>query len=204
LARKTKELAQETREKLLESALDVMSKKPFPNVSMAEIAENIGLSKGAAYWHFKNKNGLIISLLEDICEKYEGDFHLAEQNPSDFEGLRSFFRQKIISVMNNERTQKINELINRRHEWPKEVFERVIARVCEMTRHELEIVAGVISRAQERREIRDDIPAGDVAALFSAMSHGLLFFQLHEIYMMDFAKYETFLFDALEKALKFG
>ena len=43
VARRTREEARETREKLLESALDIMSAKPFASVSMNEIAEKVGL-----------------------------------------------------------------------------------------------------------------------------------------------------------------
>ena len=91
--RKTKESALETRKKLLESALDEMSEKPFPDVSMNDIAARVGLSKGALYWHFKNKNDLLSNLVEDICDKAGMDCG-AELAPRNFDGLRVFSGKK--------------------------------------------------------------------------------------------------------------
>jgi AcrR family transcriptional regulator len=56
LPRKTKEDSQMTRNRLLDAALDVFSEKSFADVTLSEIAERVGMTKGALYWHFKNKN----------------------------------------------------------------------------------------------------------------------------------------------------
>lgn len=53
MPRKTKEDSQLTRSRLLESALDVFSEKSFADVTLSEIAERVGMTKGALYWHFK-------------------------------------------------------------------------------------------------------------------------------------------------------
>jgi TetR/AcrR family acrAB operon transcriptional repressor len=204
LARKTKELALETRKKLLESALDVMSEKPFNTVSIDEIANRVGLSKGAVYWHFKNKSDLLMRLIRYLCEKACLDFHEDGKPPEDLEGLRRFFHSKLIKTAANERLQKINNLLRRRHEWPEEANTAVMEFMSEMTRREREMIKCVISRHQERHEVRTDFPAHEIATLLSAIFHGMFFFQLSEIFSMDFAKYANFIFDALEKELRSG
>jgi TetR/AcrR family acrAB operon transcriptional repressor len=202
LARKTKELAQETREKLLESAIDIMSEKPFQAVSMNEIAGKVGLSRGAAYWHFRNKTDLLVNVIRDAYEKIRSDFIDAENMPLDFEGLRGFFRNKLSMIRTSGRAQKINKLLRRHNEWPNEAHEVVEALMSEATSREREMIAGVISRAQERKEIRRDMTADELASILSAVFSGVLFFQLSEIYGTDFSKYADFIFDALAKELK--
>jgi TetR/AcrR family acrAB operon transcriptional repressor len=204
LARKTKELALETREKLLESALDVMSEKPFNTVSIDEIASRVGLSKGAVYWHFKNKNDLLLHLLKYLSEKNCLDFSEDEKQPEDFEELRRFFHNKFVKIGSSERLKKINRLLRRHHEWSEEANMAVMEFVLEMTRREREIVKCIISRHQERHEVRTDFPAHEIATLLSAIFHGMFFFQLSEIFNMDFAKYTNFIFDALAKELRSG
>ena len=204
MARKTKELALETREKLLESALDVMSEKPFNTVSIDEIAGRVGLSKGAVYWHFKNKNDLLLHLLKYLSEKACLDFIEDEKQPEDFEELRRFFHDKFVKIRSSERLKKINRLLRRHHEWSEEANMAVMEFVLEMTRREREMVRCVISRHQERHEVRADLPAHEIATLLSAIFHGMFFFQLSEIFNMDFAKYSNFIFDALEKELRSG
>jgi TetR/AcrR family acrAB operon transcriptional repressor len=207
LARKTKELALETREKLMESALDVMSEKPFDVVSISEIANRVGLSKGAVYWHFKNKNDLFVNLIRRIGENMGLDSSCEGNPPEDFEGLRRFFHEKLEKTNNNERMQKINKLLHRAGEWPDDVRAAAEALVSEKTKHDREIIAviaGVILRCQERGEVRADFPANEIATLIFAIFHGMFFLQLHGIFSRDFAKYTNFIFDALEKELRSG
>jgi len=53
--RKTKEEAQKTKEKILYGALDCFSEQGYFNTSLDEIAKRAAVTRGAIYWHFKNK-----------------------------------------------------------------------------------------------------------------------------------------------------
>ena len=65
--KRTKKEALETRANILESALDILSVKNFANTSVTEISKRAGLTKGAFYWHFRNKSDLLLQLVESIC-----------------------------------------------------------------------------------------------------------------------------------------
>jgi AcrR family transcriptional regulator len=52
------------------SAKTLFARKGFPNVSMAEIAENAEVSKGTLYLYFKSKEELYYSLIEPILEQH--------------------------------------------------------------------------------------------------------------------------------------
>lgn len=62
VARKTKEEAQETRERLLAAAGRVFCAKGVTSTSLDDIAREAGVTRGAIYWHFKNKTDLIEAL----------------------------------------------------------------------------------------------------------------------------------------------
>jgi TetR/AcrR family acrAB operon transcriptional repressor len=66
--RKTKEEAEKTRNKILKSALQVFLKNGYSRTSLTDIAENAGYTRGAVYWHFKDKS--------EILEKLISKFHL--------------------------------------------------------------------------------------------------------------------------------
>jgi AcrR family transcriptional regulator len=51
-------MAEDTRTKILESAIQLFSKSNYHGVSMLEIAEGAGISKGTLYWHFDSKEDL--------------------------------------------------------------------------------------------------------------------------------------------------
>ncbi len=64
--RRTKEAAAETRRALLEAALKVFSQKGFAAARLEDVADEAGVSRGAIYWHFKNKADLFNTLSEEV------------------------------------------------------------------------------------------------------------------------------------------
>jgi TetR/AcrR family acrAB operon transcriptional repressor len=53
--RRKKEEAETTKEDILKAAKDVFSRKGYTAATLADIAEQAGITKGAIYWHFDNK-----------------------------------------------------------------------------------------------------------------------------------------------------
>jgi TetR/AcrR family acrAB operon transcriptional repressor len=66
MVRRTKEEALETRNLLLDVAERVFNEKGVSRTSLAEIAEAAGLTRGAIYWHFKNKSDLFDAMMERV------------------------------------------------------------------------------------------------------------------------------------------
>jgi TetR/AcrR family acrAB operon transcriptional repressor len=60
--RKTKEDAEKTREAILKAALRVFYESGVSRASLAQIGSAAGVSRGAVYWHFKDKNDLFLQL----------------------------------------------------------------------------------------------------------------------------------------------
>ena len=60
--RKTKEEAYQTRCNLLVAALSVFYERGVAQASLDEIAKAAGVTRGALYWHFKNKEDLFEAL----------------------------------------------------------------------------------------------------------------------------------------------
>ncbi len=55
MARKTKQQAQETRQHILDAAIQEFSMRGVSATSLTDIATVAGVTRGAIYWHFKNK-----------------------------------------------------------------------------------------------------------------------------------------------------
>lgn len=66
MVRKTKEEAKNTRNNILESALNVFYVKGVGHSSLEDIAEAAGVTRGAVYWHFKNKADIFNALHSEI------------------------------------------------------------------------------------------------------------------------------------------
>ncbi|GAB3409089.1 multidrug efflux transporter transcriptional repressor AcrR [Erwinia aphidicola] len=59
MARNTKQQAQETRNHIIDAAIERFSEHGVSKTSLADIAASAGVTRGAIYWHFKNKTDLL-------------------------------------------------------------------------------------------------------------------------------------------------
>ncbi|VYT83165.1 multidrug efflux transporter transcriptional repressor AcrR [Metakosakonia massiliensis] len=89
MARKTKQQAQETRQHILDVAMRLFSQQGVSSTSLADIAQAAGVTRGAIYWHFKNKSDLFSEIWE-----------LSESSISDLETeYRAKFPDDPLSVL---------------------------------------------------------------------------------------------------------
>ncbi|KFK97566.1 MULTISPECIES: multidrug efflux transporter transcriptional repressor AcrR [unclassified Serratia (in: enterobacteria)] len=78
MARKTKQQALETRQQILDAAVREFSERGVSATSLTDIATAAGVTRGAIYWHFKNK----VDLFSEVCELSEskiGDLEVEYQ-----------------------------------------------------------------------------------------------------------------------------
>jgi TetR/AcrR family acrAB operon transcriptional repressor len=66
MVRRTKEEALETRDRILDTAEKVFLKKGVARTSLADVADAAGVTRGAIYWHFKNKADLFDAMMQRV------------------------------------------------------------------------------------------------------------------------------------------
>ena len=66
MARRTKEEAQETRARLLDAAEHVFHEKGVAHASLEDIAAAAEVTRGAVYWHFKDKAELFDAMMQRV------------------------------------------------------------------------------------------------------------------------------------------
>jgi TetR/AcrR family acrAB operon transcriptional repressor len=112
MARRTKEDALATRHQLLDAAERVFAQKGVSHTSLQDIALAAGATRGAIYWHFKNKADLFNAMMERITLPMETALHHMEpeagRDPLDVlcDPLLDVMRQ----VATDERTQRVFEV----------------------------------------------------------------------------------------------
>jgi AcrR family transcriptional regulator len=62
---------QNTRERILDAALNIFASKGFHDTRLDEIVEESSTSKGAIYFHFPNKERLFIALVDQFADLLE-------------------------------------------------------------------------------------------------------------------------------------
>jgi TetR/AcrR family transcriptional regulator, acrAB operon repressor len=65
MVKKTREEALATRESLLVAALQVFRERGVAHTRLSDVAQRAGVTRGAIYWHFKDKT----ELFQAVCER---------------------------------------------------------------------------------------------------------------------------------------
>ncbi|MCM2330860.1 MAG: TetR family transcriptional regulator, partial [Pseudomonas sagittaria] len=65
MARKTPEEAALTRQRILDAAVEVFVHDGIASATLEQVARQAGVSRGAIYWHFKGKQDLLQSILDE-------------------------------------------------------------------------------------------------------------------------------------------
>ncbi|MCX7029285.1 MAG: TetR/AcrR family transcriptional regulator [Spirochaetes bacterium] len=80
--------SEETRTRILQSAMKLFSETGFDATGVAEICGTAGVSKGAFYHHFETKQAVFLQLLEDWLQQVDADLQTAlRESPTVVEGL---------------------------------------------------------------------------------------------------------------------
>lgn len=66
MVRKTKEQARETRRQIIDAATAVFHRRGLSRSSLDMVAREAGLTRGAIYWHFKDKAELFLAVRENV------------------------------------------------------------------------------------------------------------------------------------------
>lgn len=73
MARRTKEDAQRTRERILDMAEREFHRRGVSRTSLEQIAAAAGVTRGAVYWHFRNKADLFNAMMNRITLPLEAE-----------------------------------------------------------------------------------------------------------------------------------
>lgn len=66
MVRRTKDEAQETRNRILDAAEHLFSERGVSRTSLEDVAQATGVTRGAIYWHFKDKRDLVAAMVDRV------------------------------------------------------------------------------------------------------------------------------------------
>jgi TetR/AcrR family transcriptional regulator, acrAB operon repressor len=113
MGRKTKVQAADTRERLLDAAEEVFRAHGVANTSLTLVAAAAGVTRGAVYWHFKNK----ADLLSAMCARtpLPLDAMLDPGSPLTHEDPLAAIRARVVAALahlgDDPRTQAVFEVV---------------------------------------------------------------------------------------------
>jgi AcrR family transcriptional regulator len=83
----------DTREKIRAVALELFAEQGYEKTSLREIAERLGVTKAALYYHFKSKEDIVASLFHDVQQEIEKIIAWGDGQPRTLETRRELIRR---------------------------------------------------------------------------------------------------------------
>lgn len=123
MARCTKEDALATRHRLLDAAERVFAEKGVSRTSLNDIALAAGATRGAIYWHFKNKGDLFNAMMERTTLPMETALYGIGCDPlrDPLEQMVSAFLSAMHEIVTNDRTRCVFEVATFKVEYVDEL-----------------------------------------------------------------------------------
>jgi AcrR family transcriptional regulator len=102
------EKAETVRQQIINAAIDLFYEHGFEKASLRDIARNVGITQAAIYYHFKNKEEILYTIIETSSN--ELFFALKScllGNGNPLEKLRNAISQHILSIKTKRKGAKI-------------------------------------------------------------------------------------------------
>lgn len=124
MARRTKADALATRHQLLDAAECLFAEKGVLRTSLNDIALAAGASRGAIYWHFKNKADLFNAMMERTTLPMEQALQQGGQGPGQdpLAELRRSIADAMQRIAKDERTRRVFEVATLKVEYVDELM----------------------------------------------------------------------------------
>ncbi|WP_026327533.1 TetR/AcrR family transcriptional regulator [Proteiniphilum acetatigenes] len=166
-----------SREHIIKKATALFLQKSFKAVTMKEIVESTGLSKGAFYHYFPSKESLFFEIVETYIRMLNIDFDKFSKN-----SLYEFYHNYIDSSY--KKFMQLKEFLEDTNDEDDltyitltfdaiNLFPGFKEQVRQLHNRELSAWENVIQLAMERGEIKSSMSAMQIAKLFVYVSDGI-------------------------------
>ena len=175
MARKTKEEALETRNRILDAAEIVFQRNGVSRPTLADIATEASVTRGAIYWHFVHKVDLYDAMIQRIIAPFEQ--RLDELQSHQHDNPMTFVRALILSILHdlvhNPRHFRVFEIAWHKCEYVGEMA-KIRDQHMECGHRFLDIMEKALQLAQDREFLSQDTDARQAAVGLMALMDGLV------------------------------
>jgi TetR/AcrR family acrAB operon transcriptional repressor len=176
MARRTKEEAQETRNRILDTAEQVFRDHGVASTSLADIADAAGVTRGAIYWHFRNKGDLFAAMLDRVALPMEEMIRrAADASTADpLSSLRACCVHVLRQTARDLRCRRVFEILVRKCEYVEEL-DSLSQRILHCRAESLEMMGRALRNAVRRGQLPARINVRRAALGLHAYVDGLIY-----------------------------
>lgn len=175
MVRKTKEDAEQTRHLILDTAERVFHVKGVSRTSLSDIAVAAGLTRGAIYWHFRNKIDLFTAMCDRITlpleARREAGQQLLENDPIAY--LRETSLHALTSVVQELHMRTVFDIMLHKCEFTDDMS-AVIERKNQCIQACINHMQVAFEKARDRGLLREGVDPVLAAIGMHAYVNGLM------------------------------
>lgn len=189
--RRTKEDAEQTRQAILESAMDIFYEKGYSKTTFDEIAKRINLTKGAVYWYFRNKPDIVAALINDFVQKHIKrleEFRAGKEEEENLDILADMMLLAYHQMKKNPLEYKFIFFITCQMEWSEAILVKIRPLVEKTKEVSRKIMSDTLCKLKENKKIKADADVESITEILQALWMGLLENYLAKRMTLDFEK----------------
>ena len=186
--RRTKEDAEQTRQAILESAMDIFYEKGYSKTTFDEIAKRINLTKGAVYWYFRNKPDIVAALINDFVQKHIKRLEEFRDGKEE-ENLDILADMMLLAyhhMKKNPLEYKFIFFITCQMEWSEAILVKIRPLVEQTSEISRKLMTDTLLKLKKNKKIKDDTDVEKITEILQAMWMGMLENYLAKRMTLDF------------------
>jgi len=206
MSRRTKEEANETRSRILASALSLFVKRGYEHTTFTDIAARLKMTKGAVYWHFDSKEALLIALVNEMLEKFRRQ--IGESIPEDRLTFPAFAEAMVANaerIVEDPKGAAFFLLLQTQVKWGADSMAATREKLLSSeTRGPYHAFVQAIENDKAAGRVRSDVNAIAIATVSVAVWNGLVRSKIEKFLQCDLRTTLTNTYDAMWRAIRVG
>ena len=181
MARRTKAEAEQTRLQIIEAAREVFHERGVSRTSLEQVAAKAGVTRGAVYWHFKNKADLFFAMRNQVFLPVVDGFNqelLAAHKNDPLRGIELSLLEILEALATQPATRQTHQILTFRCEYVDE-FAPVLERLHQQGGDDVaEVLFSAYSKAKSLGQLRSGLNPTVLAQDTQSFLTGLIYFFL--------------------------
>lgn len=206
MVRRTKADALATRHSLLDAAEHLFQERGVSRTSLNDIATAAGTTRGAIYWHFKDKADLFNAMMERVTLPLEGTLactaRTADTTANPLLSLRDSMMSALMQTASDEQTRRVFEVATHKVEYVSEM-QAVRDRHLLVRNQCIAMTQEILQQAVQREGIALSMPLATAALGLHVIMDGLIQNWLLESKAFDLVKSGHLILDGYLQGLGF-
>jgi len=155
------------RQEILDAAWELFDKNGYEKTTVNEIIKKANTSKGGFYYYFKAKEELLNSLYSIFDREYEKIYESMDKNLDSLMQLKLLSQYVAYFIEANVSPALLAEM------YRSQLLQKQQESFWGEERYYMHLVKKIVKEGQEKGEIRDDIPAEELAHHVMSLERGI-------------------------------